>query len=87
MLAILCALIWGVNFSVIKIGLEHFPPFLLSAFRFLLVAIPAIFFLPRPDASFKDILLLGFVLGVVKFSFLFSAMSMSISAGISSVMS
>ena len=39
-LALLVAALWGINFVAIKIGLKDFPPFLLSALRFLAVAVP-----------------------------------------------
>lgn len=84
-LAVFVAFVWGVNFSIIKIGLDYFPPLLLSAFRFLLVAVPAVFFVSRPNVCFRDILALGLLLGVIKFSFLFIGMDMGVSAGIASV--
>lgn len=43
LLALLVVVIWGVNFVVIKFGLQGMPPFLLAGMRFLLVALPAIF--------------------------------------------
>ena len=42
--ALLVVLIWGVNFVVIRWGLNEVPPFLLAAARFSLVVFPAIFF-------------------------------------------
>lgn len=39
-LALLVVLAWGVNFVVIKWGLDELPPLLLGALRFLLVAFP-----------------------------------------------
>ena len=35
LLAVLVTFIWGVNFSVIKLGLMSLDPFILSAMRFL----------------------------------------------------
>jgi len=35
-LAVLVTMIWGLNFSVIKIGLGSFDPFLLAALRFVI---------------------------------------------------
>ena len=39
-LAVLVAAIWGLNFVVIEVGLEDFPPLLLSALRYTLAALP-----------------------------------------------
>lgn len=45
LLALCVVIIWGVNFVVIKVGLEGIPPFLLATLRFMLVAFPACFLL------------------------------------------
>ncbi len=42
--ALLVVLVWGVNFSVIKVGLETLPPIFFSGLRFFIVALPAVFF-------------------------------------------
>ena len=42
--------IWGVNFVVIKIGLQDLPPILFTALRFLFAALPLVFFLRRGHA-------------------------------------
>ena len=39
--------IWGGNFVVVKMGLEHFPPFLFMALRFIIVALLLVPFVPR----------------------------------------
>jgi len=85
-LAILVVLIWGINFSVIKFGLEELPPILFSGLRFLIVAIPAVFFLPFPKTSVWNVVGVGLFLGVLKFSFLFVAMKSDASAGLSSLL-
>ncbi|WP_226648565.1 EamA family transporter [Microbulbifer variabilis] len=86
-LALACTvvIIWGVNFSVIKIGLEELPPILFSALRFLIVAIPAVLFIPFPKTSPWNLLGVGVFLGVFKFGLLFFAMKADASAGISSL--
>jgi len=42
-LIILVTMIWGVNFSVIKIGLGSLDPFTLVGVRFILCAFPLVF--------------------------------------------
>lgn len=37
-LALLVAIVWGANFTVIQLGLNGVPPMLLAALRFLLIA-------------------------------------------------
>jgi len=78
--------IWGANFSVIKIGLEEIPPVLFSALRFAIVAIPAVFFIPFPKTSIWNVLGVGIFLGVIKFSLLFISMDVGVSAGLASLL-
>lgn len=84
-LAVLVAAVWGVNFTVIEIGLDHFPPLLFSALRFLVAAVPAVFFVGRPKVAWKWIVGVGFVLGVAKFGLLFIGMDAGMPAGLSSL--
>lgn len=85
-LLVLVAALWGFNFVVIKIGIANFPPILFSALRFLFAALPLVFFLPRPAVPWRLILCIGLVLGVVKFSLLFIAMDVGLSAGLASLL-
>ncbi|GGW29069.1 EamA family transporter [Streptomyces xantholiticus] len=84
-LASLVAAVWGVNFVVIEIGLDHFPPLLFSALRFLAAALPAVFFVGRPKVAWKWIVGVGSVLGVAKFGLLFMGMDSGAPAGLSSL--
>ncbi|OOE65038.1 permease [Salinivibrio sp. PR6] len=86
LLALLVVLIWGVNFSVIKVGLETLPPILFSGLRFFIVALPAVFFIPRPKVKLWQLFAVGLSLGVIKFSLLFIAMQDDASAGIASLL-
>lgn len=84
-LAVLVAAVWGVNFTVIEIGLGHFPPLLFSALRFLVAALPAVFLVGRPKVAWKWIVAVGLVLGVAKFGLLFLSMDTGMPAGLSSL--
>ena len=44
-LAMLVVLIWGFNFVVIRWGIEDLHPLTMTLLRFLLTAIPMIFFI------------------------------------------
>lgn len=74
-----------MNFTVVEIGLGHFPPLLFSALRFLLAALPAVFFVGRPKVAWKWIVAVGLVLGVAKFGLLFVGMDAGMPAGLSSL--
>ncbi|MCX4772485.1 EamA family transporter [Streptomyces sp. NBC_01260] len=84
-LAALVAAVWGVNFVVIELGLDHFPPLLFSALRFLVAALPAVFFVGRPKVATKWIVGVGLVLGMAKFGLLFIGMDRGMGAGLSSL--
>jgi O-acetylserine/cysteine efflux transporter len=51
LLAASVALLWGVNFVAIDVGLETFPPLLFVALRFALTAFPAILFVAWPRVA------------------------------------
>ncbi|WP_145763601.1 EamA family transporter [Streptomyces brevispora] len=84
-LAALVAAVWGVNFVVIELGLDHFPPLLFSALRFLVAALPAVFLVGRPTVAWKWIVGVGLVLGMAKFGLLFIGMDRGMGAGLSSL--
>ncbi|GAA0702686.1 EamA family transporter [Kitasatospora atroaurantiaca] len=84
-LAVLIAAVWGLNFVLIHLGLESFPPLLFCALRFAVVAVPAIFFVGRPKVAWRWILLVGCTLGVVKFGLLFLGMHAGMPPGLSSL--
>ncbi|MEU1086069.1 EamA family transporter [Streptomyces sp. NPDC005892] len=84
-LAVLVTALWGVNFVVIELGLDHFPPLLFSALRFLVAALPAVFFVGPPKVALKWIVGVGLALGVAKFGLLFVGMDQGMGAGLSSL--
>jgi O-acetylserine/cysteine efflux transporter len=81
------ALLWGLNFVVMKVGVAEIPPFLLAALRFGLGAVPAIFFLPRPRGeAWRWVMVFGLAFGVVKFGLLFSAFKFGLPAGLGALL-
>jgi O-acetylserine/cysteine efflux transporter len=84
-LAVLVAAIWGLNFVVIEVGLEDFPPLLLSALRYALAALPLLVIGGRPEIAWKWVLAVGGAIGVVKFSLLFVGMDVGMPAGLASL--
>lgn len=84
-LAILVVAIWGVNFVVIKVGLKEIPPILLCACRFFLCAFPAIFFIKRPAAPLRMVVVFGLVMFALQFALLFSGMYAGTTAGLASL--
>ncbi|MFG3229125.1 EamA family transporter [Kitasatospora sp. NPDC048194] len=84
-LAVLVAAVWGLNFVLIDVGLDSFPPLLFGALRFAVVAVPAVFLVGPPKVAWRWVLAVGLVLGVVKFGLLFLGMHAGMPAGLSSL--
>ncbi|WP_423761796.1 EamA family transporter [Burkholderia sp. NLJ2] len=84
-LALLVTALWGINFSVIKIGLGSFDPFLLAALRFIFCALPWVFVFRRPNVPFKYVFWYGLVLGALQFGLLFLGIREGLTAGLASV--
>ncbi|GGP19175.1 EamA family transporter [Silvimonas iriomotensis] len=83
--ALVVVFVWGVNFVVIKFGLHGVPPMLLGALRFTLVAFPAVFFVPRPQISWRLLLAYGATISLGQFAFLFTALYVGMPAGLASL--
>ncbi|ARU51944.1 EamA family transporter [Cellulosimicrobium cellulans] len=85
LLALLVAVVWGVNFVVIDLGLGDMPPTLFVALRFLVVLVPAIFLVPRPRARWRDVLLVGAFMSLGQFGLLYTALALGMPAGLASL--
>lgn len=71
---LLIQLIWGVNFVVVKLGLDHMPPLFFVALRFTLAAMILLPFSGLPRAHLKRVIPLSFTLGVMHFTLIFTGM-------------
>ncbi|WP_415757041.1 EamA family transporter [Pseudomonas sp. LT1P18] len=85
LLAISITAIWGANFSVIKLGLTTVDPFILAGIRFTLCALPAIFFIPKPDVQWRYIIGYGLVFGIGLWGVVNLGIKSGLSAGIASL--
>ncbi|WP_110950956.1 EamA family transporter [Pseudomonas bohemica] len=85
LLAILVTAIWGLNFSVIKLGLTSVDPFILAAIRFALCAVPAIFFIAKPDVQWRYIIGYGLIFGIGLWGVVNLGIKTGLSAGIASL--
>lgn len=84
-LALLVVSIWGANFVAIKVALRELPPLLLCAVRFILVAVPMVFLVPRPAVSWRQLVTYGLTMFALHFGFLFLGMKLGMSAGLASL--
>jgi O-acetylserine/cysteine efflux transporter len=67
--------IWGLNFPISKIGFVEFPPILLVALRFTVVALLLVPFVRFPRAQLVHILPVSLTLGGVHFSLMFTGLA------------
>ena len=84
-LALLVAAIWGLNFVVIEVGLDDFPPLLLSSLRFALASLPLLVMRGGPGVPWRWIVAVAVAIGIVKFSLLFVGMDVGMPAGLASL--
>ncbi len=85
LLAVSVMIVWGVNFVVIHVGLQTFPPLLFVALRFTLVAFPAVFFVRRPQVPLRWVLGVGLFMSAGQFALLFVSLNEGMPAGLASL--
>ncbi|SER90731.1 EamA family transporter [Actinokineospora terrae] len=76
--------VWGVNFTVIEIALKGFPPVLLAALRFALVAVCCLV-VPRPKVAWRYLVLVGLFTGTGQYALPFLGMAAGMPPGTSSL--
>ncbi|WP_062526899.1 EamA family transporter [Demequina rhizosphaerae] len=84
-LAVLVAVLWGLNFLAIHTSLTHFPPLFLVALRFALIAIPTLVLVPRPRVPVRWLLGYGLGFGTLQFLFLYLGMHAGFPTGLASL--
>ncbi len=85
-LALCVVVLWGYNFVPIKLALLEVPPFALAALRFLVAAVPMVFFVRRPACSLPVLVGYGLAIGVGQFGLLFLSIRLGMPAGLASLL-
>ena len=83
--AIAVAVVWGLTFIAIKIGVGETTPLALSALRFVFAALPLVLFVRPPKASPALVVLYGLFIGVGQFGLLFIAVREGFPVGLASL--
>lgn len=86
LLAVLVVLIWGFNFVVIRWGIEDLHPLTMTLLRFLLTAIPMIFFIKKPDVAMGYVLGYGVLFGAGVWGLVNWAVFIGMPAGLASLL-
>lgn len=74
LLALTVVALWALNMIVIKLGVMEMPPILISALRFVLVALLVVPFTRITRAQLPGVLLVSFTFGTLHFGALFMAL-------------
>ncbi|HTR15012.1 MAG TPA: EamA family transporter, partial [Roseiarcus sp.] len=83
--AIGVAVVWGLAFIAIKVGVGETSPLMLSALRFLFAAIPFVFLIKPPNAPVWTVALYGLLIGLGQFGLLFLAIHEGFPVGLASL--
>lgn len=84
-LALVVVVVWGINFVIMKWGLQSLTPFELGALRYLCAAFPLVLFIKPPRVHWRWVVLFGLLQGVGQFGFLFTALKVGMTASLASV--
>ncbi len=77
-LVLLVCVAWALNFLISALALREIPPFLFTAVRFALLALPLAFFLKRPaTGQWPRLVAVALCVGVVHFGLSFSALKLA----------
>lgn len=74
--------IWGINFYFMKVGISEISPMILGCLRYILVLLPALFFIRIPQVGWKWLLLYGLISNFSQFAFMFSAIATGMPTGL-----
>ena len=78
LLVLLIVLAWAGNFLTSALALREIPPFLFTALRFALLAIPLLYWMKRPaPGQWPRLLAMGLCVGVLHFGLSFLALKLS----------
>jgi O-acetylserine/cysteine efflux transporter len=78
--------LWGLNFSVIKLGVSTVHPLVLTALRFSAAVFPLIFFIKKPDVEWRYLMAYGLSFGVGVWGLTTLSIGAGVSAGMASLL-
>ena len=77
-LVLLICIAWALNFLTSALAMREIPPFLFTALRFALLALPLVFFLKRPaPGQWPRLVAIVLCVGVLHFGLSFSALKLA----------
>ena len=85
LLAVLVAVVWGLNFVVIDWGMQDVPPLLFVAVRFVVVVFPAVLLVRRPQVPLRTLLAVGGFMSLGQFGLLYASIAAGMPPGLASL--
>ena len=82
--AIGVAVVWGLTFIAVKVGVGETSPLMLAALRFLFAAVPFVFIVRPPKAPVLTVVAYGLLIGIGQFGLLFLAIRDGFPVGLAS---
>jgi len=73
-MALTVPLVWGMGFVFAKGAIDHFPPILLMAFRFMLTAMVLVWFVPIPRGNLVKLFGVAIVAAAIQYSLTFTGL-------------
>jgi len=84
-LALCVVTVWGLSFVAIRWGVDEVAPLLMTALRYTFAALPAVFFIRRPNLPWRVLIAYGLAIGVGQFGLLFVAVKWGMPPGLGSI--
>ena len=84
-IALSVAAIYGLSFVAIQFAIDDIPPLLATAYRYVLTALPLIFFVKRPKVSWALLAAFGVAQGTIMFGLIFTAIDWGVPGGLASL--
>jgi drug/metabolite transporter (DMT)-like permease len=85
-IAISVMIVWGLNFSVIKLAVGEADPMLIAALRFTFATLPAIFFVKKPKVKLGYLMSYGLLFAIGVWGMATWSIEAGLSAGMASVL-
>ncbi len=75
LIALSVPLLWGIGFTITKVGMEEFPPMLINGLRWILTGLILVWWFPIPRKYLKKIFLVSIISCTIQYSLTYSGLN------------
>ena len=75
LIALSVPLLWGIGFTITKVGMEEFPPMLINGLRWILTGLILVWWFPLPRKYLKKIFLVSIISCTIQYSLTYSGLN------------